>query len=151
MTKYLLTEDFHYGNVRKISHRIVTLDDLSAVLRENHGPSAVIDAAVAQLAATGIGEFGWFRYDLAKHGDRMASISPNVTSGAIDVWLRFDDSYDDEMASYEANTYLTEFGYRIEWCHNFVGLVTGVELGDYAEVLAWYAQNDYEDYTVNDS
>lgn len=75
----------------------------------------------------------------------MTNIS-NTPDNAIDVWLRFDDDADEE-ATYEANTYPDGDGYRIEWYHNTVGLVTRVYCDTLNETHQWYANNGYEDYT----
>ena len=77
-------------------------------------------------------------------------------NGALDVWLRFETSYDDatgepyedEEASHEANTYRDEDGYRIEWYHSAVGLVTRVDFDTLADAYDWYEANGYQDFTV---
>ena len=77
-------------------------------------------------------------------------------NGALDVWLRFETSYDDatgepyedEEASHEANTYLTETGYAVKWCHSAVGLVTTVDFDTLADAYDWYEANGYQDFTV---
>ena len=78
-------------------------------------------------------------------------------NGALDVWLRFETSYDDatgepyedEEASHEANTYGNEDGtYRVEWYHSAVGLVTTVDFDTYAQATAWLEKNGYQDFTV---
>lgn len=68
-------------------------------------------------------------------------------TGALDVWLRF-ESPEDEEASHEANTYLTETGYQIRWYNNAVGLVTCVDFDTLADAYDWYESNGYQDFTV---
>jgi hypothetical protein len=67
--------------------------------------------------------------------------------GALDVWLRF-DSPEDEEASHEANTYLTDTGYAVKWYHSAVGLVTTVDFDTLADAYDWYEANGYQDFTV---
>lgn len=71
----------------------------------------------------------------------------NGLPGSLDVWLRFDDP-DEELATYEANTYRTERGYRVEWYHNAVGQVSSREFKTYAQACRWLVEHGYEDYTV---
>lgn len=75
----------------------------------------------------------------------------NGLEDALDVWLRFDSSADDE-ATYEANTYPNDdgTGYVVKWYHNFVGQVSEREFGSYWEAQNWLAENGYEDYTAFD-
>lgn len=54
-----------------------------------------------------------------------------MTSAPIDVWLKFEEDTD-EMAAYEANTFMTDTGYGIQWYHNDVGLV----MSEYFDTLA---------------
>lgn len=68
-------------------------------------------------------------------------------TGPLDVWLRF-DSPEDEEASHEANTYLTDTGYAVKWYHNAVGLVTTVDFDTLADAYDWYEANGYQDFTV---
>lgn len=78
----------------------------------------------------------------------------NAPAIPIDVWLKFDPEQiepgdDDPLATYEANTFDdADDGYRIEWCHNAVGLVTTVYLSTYGECLDWYERNGFEDFTA---
>ncbi len=65
---------------------------------------------------------------------------------AIDVWLRFDHP-DDEESSAEANTYLTETGYRVEWYLTAVGLVKGVEFDTLADAYDWLEREGFTNYT----
>lgn len=64
----------------------------------------------------------------------------------IDVWLRF-DSDADETPSYEANTFLTDTGYVIEWYHVDIGVVSSVEFGTLADAYDWYESNGYSDFS----
>jgi hypothetical protein len=69
---------------------------------------------------------------------------------ALDVWLRFhsDDSDDaDAEAECEANTYATDDGFRVDWSHTAVGLVTSVNFDTLAEAHAWLEANDFQDFT----
>lgn len=65
----------------------------------------------------------------------------------LDVWLRFDADADDEPA-YEANTYRTDDGYRVEWYHTAVGQVSSRTFATLADAHTWYADNGYADYSV---
>lgn len=62
-----------------------------------------------------------------------------------EVWLAF-ESEDDEEATYEANTTLTETGYKIEWSHTAVGLVTTIEFDTLADAYDWYEEHGFEYY-----
>jgi len=65
----------------------------------------------------------------------------------LDVWLKF-DAPDDEEASHEANTYRTPDGYRVEWSHPAVGLISSSQLfPTYPEACAWLTANGYQDFT----
>lgn len=66
---------------------------------------------------------------------------------ALDVWLLIEEG-EEEEATCEANTYLTEYGYAVEWYLNSVGLVTTVHFDTLAEAHNWYETNGYEDYTA---
>lgn len=66
----------------------------------------------------------------------------------IDVWLRFSDEYDEDMAEYEANTFIEDDQFRVEWYHNDVGQVTELFFDTYVECELWYRDNGYEDYTA---
>lgn len=64
---------------------------------------------------------------------------------AIDVWLRIPDGEEESEA--EANTYRTEYGYRVEWYLSSVGLVKGVEFSTLNEAYAWLEAEGFENYT----
>ena len=66
------------------------------------------------------------------------------TKEAFETWLRFyEDGFDD--VEYEANTFVDEDGYWIEWYHVDVGVVTRVEsFTNLAEVHLWYKNAGYE-------
>lgn len=76
----------------------------------------------------------------------------NAPAIPIDVWMKFDQGHTgdgDDFATYEANTFDdADDGYRIEWYHNAVGLVTSVYFGTYGECLDWYERNGFEDFTA---
>lgn len=73
----------------------------------------------------------------------------------IDVWLRVSD--DDEHGDFdplpdgtypaEANTYATEYGYRVEWYLTAVGLVTSVDFDTLADAYAWLEREGFVDYS----
>lgn len=70
----------------------------------------------------------------------------------IDVWLRwegsgFDENGEDELADYEANTFRTANGYRVDWYHNAVGQVSSKHFDTYVEAQEWLTANDYQDFT----
>lgn len=69
------------------------------------------------------------------------------TRKPLDVWMCFEHP-DDEEAAYEANTFRTaDGGYRIEWYHNAVGLVTSEDFDTLDEAYAWYERNGYQDFS----
>jgi hypothetical protein len=68
-------------------------------------------------------------------------------SEPLDVWLAFDEPNDEE-ASHEANTYLTDNGrYRVEWYSNAVGLVSRREFSTYDDAAEWLTNCGYQDFT----
>ena len=64
---------------------------------------------------------------------------------ALDVWLRIPE--DSEESEAEANTYLTETGYRVEWYLTAVGLVTAVEFDTLADAYDWLEREGFVNYT----
>ena len=70
-----------------------------------------------------------------------------MNSTPIDVWLKFDND-SDELATYEATTFMTDTGYEIQWYHNDVGLVTSEQFDTLADAYDWYEANGYENYTA---
>ena len=64
----------------------------------------------------------------------------------IDVWLKFDEPNDEEP-TYEANTFLTETGFQIQWYHVDIGIVAAVEFDTLSDVYDWYASHGYTDFT----
>lgn len=66
----------------------------------------------------------------------------------IDVWLRILD--DEEEAEAEANTYLTETGYRVEWYLTAVGLITSVEFDTLADAYDWLEREGFVNYTAGE-
>lgn len=87
---------------------------------------------------------------------------PKKISDSIDVWLKFDHadwectwSPEDttvycpgcEEASHEANTYMTDTGFVVEWYHNAVGLVTSVYFDTLADAYDWYEREQFQDFT----
>lgn len=79
----------------------------------------------------------------------MATIvSPHGDLGEpIDVWLAFDHE-DDEEASHEANTYMTDDGYCVEWYCNAVGLVTHERFDTLTGAHDWLEAGGYQNYTA---
>ena len=63
----------------------------------------------------------------------------------IDVWLRIPD--DSEESEAEANTYMTETGYRVDWYLTAVGLVKGVEFDTLADAYDWLEREGFANYT----
>ncbi|QUE25393.1 hypothetical protein SEA_FIZZLES_99 [Microbacterium phage Fizzles] len=81
-----------------------------------------------------------------------ANAHPVSDTTPIDVWLRWngdgvDENGDDELADYEANTFRTEDGFRVDWYLNAVGLVTSVDFATYSAAQEWLTANDYQDFT----
>lgn len=67
----------------------------------------------------------------------------------LDVWLKFSEYEDAELAEYEANTFRENDGtYRVGWYHNAVGLVTSEYFDTYEEAKEWYEENGFQDFTA---
>lgn len=66
---------------------------------------------------------------------------------AIDVWFRIPEGEEESEA--EANTYLTDTGYRVEWYLTAVGLVTEVEFDTLADAYDWLEREGFANYTSN--
>lgn len=75
--------------------------------------------------------------------DRTIDAGPDEEP--IDVWLRI--LGDDEEAEAEANTYLTDTGYRVAWYLNSVGLVTNVEFDTLADAYDWLEVAGFANFT----
>lgn len=69
----------------------------------------------------------------------------DIEAEAIDVWLRIPDG--EEEAEAEANTYLTDAGYRVEWSLTAVGLVKSVEFSTLPDAYDWLRREGFDDYT----
>lgn len=65
---------------------------------------------------------------------------------ALDVWLRIPDGEEESEA--EANTYVEDDGYRVEWYLTSVGLVTEVRFVTYRDARNWLIQQGFADYTT---
>lgn len=64
-----------------------------------------------------------------------------------DVWLRF-DAPDDDQAAYEANIRSSiGGGYRVEWYHTSVGLISSQCFVTLDKARAWLMTAGYEDYS----
>ncbi len=68
-----------------------------------------------------------------------------IHESPIDVWLCI--PADEEEAEAEANTYVTENGYRVEWYLNSVGLVKSVEFSTLADAYDWLEHEGFADYS----
>lgn len=86
--------------------------------------------------------------------DRTIDAGPDNYYEPIDVWLRVgDDEHDDfsplpsGLYPAEANTYLTETGYRVDWYLTSVGLVTSVEFDTLADTYDWLEAEGFVNYT----
>jgi hypothetical protein len=64
----------------------------------------------------------------------------------IDVWLRIPDG--EEEAEAEANTYLTDDGYRVEWYLTAVGLVKSVDFDTLADAYDWLEREGFADFSA---
>lgn len=73
------------------------------------------------------------------------SDSLTTESDPIDVWLRIADG--EEEAEAEANTYLTEYGYSVEWYLTSVGLVTSVVFDTLADAYDWLESEGFANFT----
>lgn len=69
----------------------------------------------------------------------------------LSVWLLFDEpprsAPDDDYASHEANIYADGDGYRVDWCHTGVGLITSVQFDTYRAAAAWLEAGGYQDFS----
>ena len=74
---------------------------------------------------------------------KKKNLDPNKP---LDVWLKFDSDEDDEP-TYEANTYPTESGFRIDWYHEGVAQVMSVDFDTIEDVHAWYEAQGYSDFS----
>ena len=82
----------------------------------------------------------------------QAAAHPVSDIDPIDVWLRWngsgvDKNGDDELADYEANTFRTTDGFRVDWYLNAVGQVTSVWFDTYVAAQEWLTANEYQDFT----
>jgi hypothetical protein len=64
----------------------------------------------------------------------------------IDTWLRIPDASEESEA--EANTYMTETGYRVEWYLTAVGLVKAVDFDTLADAYDWLERESFANYTA---
>lgn len=72
----------------------------------------------------------------------------NAPDRALSVWLKFDPEWDDELAAYEANVYREGNSYRVDWCHNGVGLVQSREFDTHKQAQDWLESEGFQDFTV---
>ena len=68
------------------------------------------------------------------------------TTHALDVWLKF-DSADDEESAYEANTFRTSDGYRVDWYHTAVGQISSQYFATWADARAWLSSQGFSDFS----
>ena len=73
-------------------------------------------------------------------------MSEDEDSTAIDVWLRIPEGEEESEA--EANTYVTDTGYRVEWYLTAVGLVTAVDFDTLADAYDWLEREGFTNYTA---
>lgn len=69
-----------------------------------------------------------------------------MSNNPLDVWFKF-DSDADEDPSHEANTYMTDMGFVVEWSNTSVGQVTRVEFATLVDAHNWLEDSGYVDYT----
>lgn len=62
----------------------------------------------------------------------------------IDVWLRIPDGSEESEA--EANTYMTDLGYRVDWHLTAVGLVKSVDFDTLADAYDFLEREGFENY-----
>lgn len=67
-----------------------------------------------------------------------------MTQVPIDVWLRILDG--DEEA--EANTYMTDDGYRVEWYLTSVGLVSSADFDTLSDAYDWLEREGFANFTT---
>ena len=72
-------------------------------------------------------------------------MNTNTHGAAIDVWLRIPKGEDESEA--EANTYMTETGYRVEWYLTAVGLVKDVEFDTLTDAYDWLESEGFAGFT----
>lgn len=70
----------------------------------------------------------------------------------LDVWLRFydpptDESGEEYIAEYEANTFEDDGRFVVEWYHNDVGQVTSVYFDTYKQATTWLEEAGYQDFS----
>jgi hypothetical protein len=63
----------------------------------------------------------------------------------LDVWLRISEGEDQSEA--EANTYATEYGFRVDWYLTAVGLVSSREFITYEQATKWLSFEGFVDYS----
>ncbi len=114
-------------------------------------PEATPDTAPILCAACGVAliqyaDKSWDAADVSE--DDSHEHDPGFdTETPLDVWLMF-DADEDEDASHEANTYRTfSGGFRVEWSHTAVGLITSREFDTYAAAAAWLTAGGYQDFS----
>lgn len=77
------------------------------------------------------------------------------TGDPIDVWLRVHE--DEERSDFdplpdgrypaEANTYMSYWGFRVDWYLTSVGLVKSVEFETLADAYDWLQREGFQDFT----
>lgn len=67
------------------------------------------------------------------------------SGGPIDVWLRIPAGEEESEA--EANTYMTETGYRVDWYLTAVGLVKSVHFDTLADAYDFLEREGFEAYS----
>lgn len=68
------------------------------------------------------------------------------TDIALDVWLKFSEENDEE-SEYEANTFKTEDGYRVDWYHTAVGQIMSMDFDSYEDAASWLEEEGFIDFT----
>lgn len=79
-------------------------------------------------------------------GDHDLGKAYSVTAAAaLDVWLRIPDG--EEESESEANTYRIEDGYRVEWYHTAVGVVSHRDFDSYEEAQKFLESEGFQDFS----
>lgn len=78
----------------------------------------------------------------------------NAPENAYDVWLKFSDEYDEDMAEYEANIFpdngsiTSPDKFRVEWYHQDVGQVSSRVFDTYEKASAWLESQGFQDFSA---
>ena len=85
-------------------------------------------------------------------------MSTTYSGDPIDVWLRIHN--DEDLGDFdplpngafpaEANTYMTDTGYRVDWYLTSVGLVKSREFDTLADAYDWLQREGFVNYSTDE-